>query len=136
VQPVAGAPSEQWAGTYTQPRERFTAGANWEKGPWSTKIVWNYTGGYLRAFTSSDLGCGFTGSAFESLCRVKPWMTADLYLTYKGFKNLDLSLSVRNIDNRQAPLDQRRETRFTWFNSAYHNQLGRFFTASAKYTFW
>ena len=136
VQPVAGAPTEQWAGTYTQPKERFTVGANWEKGPWSTKIVWNYTGSYLRAFTSSDLSCAYTGSAFESLCRVKPWMTADLYFSYKGFKNLDLSLSVRNIDNRQAPVDQRRETRFTLFNSAYHNQLGRYFTASAKYTFW
>jgi iron complex outermembrane receptor protein len=136
VQPVEGATPEQWAGTYTQPKERFTLGANWEKGPWSTRLVWNYTGGYLRAFTSSDLSCQFTGSAFESLCSVKSWTTADLYISYKGIKNLELGMSIRNIENKEAPIDQRRETRFTLFNSAFHNQLGRFITVNAKYTFW
>jgi iron complex outermembrane receptor protein len=136
VQPVAGAPTEQWAGTYTQPKERFTLGANWEKGPWSTKLVVNYTGGYLRAFTSSDLSCAYTGGAFESLCSVKSWTTADVFVSYKGIKNLELGLSVRNIENKQAPIDQRRETRFTLFNSMYHNQVGRFITLNAKYTFW
>jgi hypothetical protein len=43
---------------------------------------------------------------------------------------------VRNLENKEAPIDQRRETRFTLFNSSYHNQMGRFITASAKYTFW
>jgi iron complex outermembrane receptor protein len=136
VRPVEGAPEEQWAGTYTQPKERFTLGANWEKGPWSTKLVWNYVGGYLRAFTSSDLSCAYAGGPFESLCSVKSWSTTDLYVSYKGFKNLELNLSVRNLENKEAPIDQRRETRFTLFNSSYHNQLGRFITASAKYTFW
>jgi iron complex outermembrane receptor protein len=136
VEPVPGAPIEQWAGTYTQPKERFTLGANWEKGPWSTKLVVNYTGAYLRAFTSSDLSCPYSGGAFESLCSVNSWMTADLFVSYKGIKNLELGLSIRNLENKQAPIDQRRETRFTLFNSAYHNQLGRFTTLSAKYTFW
>jgi hypothetical protein len=28
------------------------------------------------------------------------------------------------------------ETRYTLFNSSFHNQLGRFITLNAKYTFW
>jgi iron complex outermembrane recepter protein len=135
VQPVAEAEPEQWAGTWTQPKERFTVGAGWDMGPWSTKITWNYTGGYLRSFSPSDAPCPYSGQ-FISLCSVDSWMTADVFVSYKGFKNLDLGFTVRNIDGRQAPLDQRRETRFTLFNSAFHNQLGRMFTVNAKYTFW
>ena len=59
-----------------------------------------------------------------------------MFIAYKGFKNLELGLSIRNIENKEAPIDQRRETRFTLFNSSYHNQLGRFVAFNAKYTFW
>ena len=136
VRPVAEAPQEDWAGTFSQPKERMTLGATWEKGPWMVKGVMNYIGGYLRAFTSSDLSCAYTGTAFESLCSVSSWTTGDIYVSYKGFKNLELNLSVKNIENKQAPVDQRYETRFTLYNAAYHNQMGRFITLSAKYTFW
>jgi iron complex outermembrane recepter protein len=135
VQPVAGATPEQWAGTWTQPKERYTIGLSWDKGPWSSKIQWNYTGSYLRSFSPSDAPCPYSGQ-FATLCQVDSWMTADLYVSYRGIKNLDLGLSIRNIDNRQAPIDQRRESRFTLFNSSFHNQLGRFVTVNAKYTFW
>lgn len=136
VRPVADATPEQWAGTYTQPKERIQLGATWEKGPWTLRGQINYVGGYLRAFTESDLSCPYTGSAFENLCSVPSWTTGDVFVSYKGFKNLELGLSIRNIENKQAPIDQRRETRFTLFNAAYHNQLGRFITVNAKYTFW
>lgn len=136
VRPVADAEPEQWAGTYTQPKERIQLGATWEKGPWTVRGVINYVGGYLRAYTSSDLSCAYTGGAFENLCSVKSWTTGDVFIAYKGFKNLELGLSIRNIENKEAPIDQRRETRFTLFNSSYHNQLGRFVAFNAKYTFW
>lgn len=136
VRPVAEAEPEQWAGTYTQPKERIQLGATWEKGPWTVRGVVNYVGGYLRAFTQSDLSCAYTGTAFENLCSVPSWTTGDVFIAYKGFKNLELGLSIRNIENKEAPIDQRREGRFTLFNSSYHNQLGRFITLNAKYTFW
>lgn len=136
VRPVAEAEQEDWAGTWSQPKERMTLGATWEKGPWTVKGVINYVGGYLRAFTSSDLSCGFAGGPFENLCHVPSWTTGDLYVSYKGFKNLELNLSVKNLENKQAPVDQRYETRFTLYNAQYHNQMGRFITLSAKYTFW
>lgn len=136
VRPVADAATEDWAGTFSQPKERATLGATWEKGPWAVKGVWNYIGGYQRAFSPSDAACPYADTPLASLCHVKSWSTGDIYLSYKGFKNLELNLSVKNIENKQAPVDQRYETRFTLYNAAYHNQLGRFFTMSAKYTFW
>lgn len=136
VRPVADADQEQWAGTFSQPKERFTLGATWERGPWTVKGVANYIGGYDRSFSPSDAPCPYTGGAFESLCHVSSWTTGDVYVSYKGIKNLELNLSVKNIENKQAPIDQRYETRFTLYNAQYHNQMGRFITLGAKYTFW
>lgn len=136
VKPVADAEAEQWAGFYLQPKERITFGATWEKGPWTVKGIWNYIGAYQRRYTPSDVACPYEGTPAVGLCTIKAWSTTDLYVAYKGFKNLELGLSVKNLENKQAPIDQRMEGRFTLFDSAYHNQLGRFITLSAKYTFW
>lgn len=136
VQPVADAEPQQWAGFYTQPKERMTFGATWEKGPWTLKGVWNHVGAYQRRYTPSDVECPYEGTPTEGLCRVNAWSTADLHVSYKGFKNLELGMTVKNIDNRQAPIDQRNESWYTGFSSTYHNQLGRFVTLNAKYTFW
>jgi len=132
---VKGAPEVDYAGTWQQPKERMSLGATWEQGPWTVGITWRYTGSYLRAFTPSDLSCSYSVSK-PSLCSVASWTTADGFLGYKGFKNLELGLVVLNIDNREAPLDERRATRYTLFSSNYHNQLGRYFRAQAKYNFW
>jgi iron complex outermembrane receptor protein len=110
-------------------------GVAWDKGPWNTTVTWNYTGSFLRAFTPADLTCGYQALNPE-LCTVASWLTADVFVGYKGFKNLDLGLSVQNLENKQAPLDERRAGRYTLYSSGYHNQLGRYVTLRAKYTFW
>jgi len=132
---VKDAPEVDYAGTYLQPKERFKFGVNYDNGPWASTITWNYVGGYLRAFTPSDLSCSYSNAANE-LCSVPSWMTADVFVGYTGFKNLSLGLSINNIDNRGAPIDERRAARYTLFNSAYHNQLGRYMSLRGKYTFW
>lgn len=135
VSNVAGAPEVDYAGTWLQPKERYKIGISWDYGAWAASLTTSYVGGYLRAFTPSDLSCPYSTSRPER-CKVSSWMTSDVFIGYKGFKNLDLGLTINNIDNRQAPLDERRANRYTLFNSTYHNQLGRYFTLGAKYTFW
>ena len=132
---VKGAPELNYAGTWQQPKERIKLGAAWDMGPWAASATWNYTGSYLKAFTPSNLSCAYQASA-PQLCTIANWETLDLYIGYKGFKNLDLGLTVQNVENRQAPIDANMATRYTMFNSGYHNQLGRFATLRAKYTFW
>ena len=132
---VKGAKEVDYAWTYLQPKERYNASATWEIGPWTSQVMLHYTGSYLRAYTPSDLSCSYAAKT-PSLCKVSGWMTADLFFGYKGFKNLDLGLSIQNIESKTAPIDERRATRYTLFNSSYHSQLGRYFQVSAKYTFW
>ena len=133
---VQGAPEVDYAGTWMQPKSRMKFGVGWDKGPWSSSVNWNYTGSYLRAYTPSDLTCSYESGANPELCNVSSWTTTDLYVGYKGFKNLDLGLNIQNIGNKQAPIDERRANRYTLFSSAYHNQLGRYITLRAKYVFW
>lgn len=135
VASVKDAPEIDFAGTYQQPKERYKFGVNYDNGPWASTITWNYVGGYLRAFSPTDLSCPYSGGS-SGLCSVPSWMTADLFVGYRGIKNLSLGLTVNNIDNRGAPIDERKATRYTLFNSSYHNQLGRYVTLNGKYTFW
>ncbi|WP_457333765.1 TonB-dependent receptor plug domain-containing protein [Rhizobacter sp. P5_C2] len=133
---VKDAPEVDYAGTYNQPKERFKAGIDWDIGDWSTTLSGNYTGGFLRAFTPADLSCSYASGAHPDLCRVKAWSTADLFVQYKGFKNLMLSVNVDNIENREPPIDERLVTRYIAYNPGYHSQMGRTVTLAAKYTFW
>ena len=134
---VKDAPELDYAGTYQQPKERWKLGFALDRGPWAANLTFNYTGGFLRAFTPSDLSCPYdeAGTNRPELCSVKSWLTTDVYLGYKGFKNWDLGLTIKNLTNRAAPLDERLVTRYTAFNSQFHNQLGRYVTVGAKYTF-
>jgi iron complex outermembrane recepter protein len=138
VAAVKDAPELDYAGTWLQPKSRVRVGFSLDRGPWAANLTFNYTGKYLRAFTPNDLSCPYdeSGTNQPQLCSIKSWLTTDLFLGYKGFKNLELGLTITNLDNRQAPFDERMVTRYTAFRSDFHSALGRFFMASAKYTFW
>jgi iron complex outermembrane recepter protein len=132
---VKGADELDYAGTWLQPKDRYSVSALWEYGPWNTQTTVNYVGGYLRAYSPNDTSCSYATSA-PTLCRVPSWITTDLNVGYTGFKGWNLILNIKNLANKSAPIDERRAARYTLFNSSYHNQLGRYFTVSAKYTFW
>ncbi len=135
VASVKGAQEDNWAGTWTQPVERFRLGATWESGPWVTGLTMNYTGSFSRAYTLTNTTCPYTGTATPQYCSVSNWSTADLYVGYKGIKNLDLGIIIQNIEGKNAPYDDRRLTRYTMYNPMFHNVLGRYATVRAKYSF-
>lgn len=133
---VAGAEEVEYAGTYSQPKQRFKLGATWEKGAWTTSATLNYVGSYLRAFTPADLSCSYSTGAYSGLCQVDVDRTVDMFVGYKGIKNLDLGLTITNVGNISPPIDERRASRLTLLNSAYSSALGRNYTFRAKYNFW
>ena len=133
---VKDAPEVDYAGTYNQPKERFKVGLDWDVGDWATTLSGHYTGSFLRAYTPADLTCSYSSGAHQDLCRVKAWSTADLYVAYKGIKNLTLSVNIDNLENREAPIDERTVTRYVAYNPSYHSQMGRVITLAGKYTFW
>jgi iron complex outermembrane receptor protein len=95
----------------------------------------NYTGSFSRAYTLTNTTCPYTGTARPEYCSVSNWSTADLYVGYKGIKNLDLGITIQNIEGKNAPYDDRRLTRYTMYNPMFHNVLGRYATVRAKYSF-
>jgi iron complex outermembrane recepter protein len=136
VKPVATAPELNYAGTWQQPKERIRFSLGWEGGNWDVTGTWNYVSSYLRAFTPSDLTCSLTAAQIAAgQCRIQSWNTTDVVVRYRGIRNLELSLAINNIEDRMAPLDQRRETRFTWYTPTYHNPLGRMMRVGARYKF-
>ena len=132
-----GADVKENAGYYQMPKERMRFGLGWSRGPWQLNLNWNYTGAYAQVADSS-VNCSYASQtpARPEYCRINAWMTADAYVAYRGFKDLELSLSVRNVDDRAAPFDADRMGYLQGFNPGYHNQLGRFFQVGAKYKFW
>lgn len=132
-----GAEITDTAGYYLKPKERMRFGAGWDRGAWNAQLSWNYTGAYAQMYDGS-VACGYATQTVPhpEYCRVQSWLTADAYIAYRGIKNLELSLQIRNVDNREAPFDADRIAYLQGFNPAYHNQLGRYFQLGAKYTFW
>ncbi|MFG6467980.1 TonB-dependent receptor plug domain-containing protein [Roseateles sp. BYS87W] len=66
-------------------------------------------------------------------CSMSKWMTFDVGYTYRGFKDLTLSLSVQNVLDEKAPYDPAGGQ--LGYNSGLHNPFGRYFTVSANYKF-
>jgi len=131
------APLEDTVGYYLRPKERNRFGLAWDRGVWQFSLNWNHTGAYMLA-SDSSVNCGYASQATPrpDYCRVKSWLTADAYLGWRGVKDLDIGLSVRNVDDAEAPFDADRIAYLQGFNPAYHNQLGRYFQLSVKYKFW
>jgi iron complex outermembrane receptor protein len=101
-------------------------------------LTFNYTGGYLRAQSPSDLSCPFdaAGTNHPELCSVKAWHTIDLFVGYTGFPQLELGFLVTNLDNVQAPFDLNQvPNTFLAYQSSMHSAVGRFFKLTATYRF-
>lgn len=135
VQPAPGAETEDYNGTWQQPRLRMSARVGLETGPWTTELSANYVGAYKNKPTPS--GVCSAPAALSRFCTIKPWTTLGLFIGYKGFKNTELSLLVDNLGDEKPPFDYRsavnNQTR-AW-SPNYHNALGRIYTLRAKYTF-
>jgi iron complex outermembrane receptor protein len=116
------------------PRFKGNLATTWSYGAYSLTGRVNYVGGWVSG--NSETPCNITTPQSylnEYHCRIKPWTTVDLHFGYTGVKNLELRFSVRNIEDKAAPLDPNNTT--LGFNPSFHNPYGRYFTISATYKF-
>ncbi|MYM90242.1 TonB-dependent receptor [Rugamonas sp. FT82W] len=130
---VPGNDPVDYVGYYLQPKNRGRAGVAWDRGPWDASVNWNYVGGYSVKSTP-DTACSFE-AANPQLCDVHSWLTASAYIGYKGFRNLELSLSVQNLANKEAPMDASQLAYLQGYGTSYHSQLGRYVQLTATYKF-
>lgn len=136
VTPAPGAETENYNGTYNQPRFRATGYGAWETGPWTTQLSWSRVGGYSNKPTPTA-PCS-APATLSRYCDVGNWDIFGLYLGYKGFKNLELSGVIDNLFNSAPPFDYRGavNNQDTAWSPIYHNAFGRTFTVRGNYKFW
>ncbi len=115
-------PLTEFAGTYELPRFKGVGSLNWDRGPWSGTFAVNY----IHKFKQSD--SAQAGADPE----IRPWTTLDLQAAYSGFRNTKLTLGVKNLADKEAPIAI-AETLLYVFQQ--HSLRGRFVYASVNYKF-
>jgi iron complex outermembrane receptor protein len=130
----SGFVSNQYAAVVTgiTPRWKHYQTLTLTYGPWSGTVAQNYQSGYIdnAAIAFDDV----TGAPTE-FRRVGALSIWDLYGSYSGFKNLTLTLGVKNIMDQNPPLTNQVNTFQAGFDPSYYDARGRFIYGSVTYAF-
>jgi iron complex outermembrane recepter protein len=116
------------------PRWRHYLSFNWSRGPWAATLAQSWQKSYYDVCGNSDADCqaGITAPR-----RVGSYETYDFQGTYSGFKNLQLTLGIKNLFDRDPPFTNTGGT--VSFQAGYDPQYadprGRFVYARATYSF-
>jgi iron complex outermembrane receptor protein len=120
---------------YRLPRVRATIGTTWVYQDFSTGLTFNHVHGYHTKSTPTANCAGATygtSAAFPTpFCEVRSMNWADAVFQYRGFKNLDLTLTVRNVTDKHPPLDILALPA----NFTYHPYQGMYATLGGVYRF-
>ena len=106
----------------TLPRFRGSVSANWERGNWSVRLTNRHIAGYDQTGTT----------ALPQQTRVGSSDFQDLFLSYKGFKNMNLTASVLNLRDAIPPYDGATGNRYA---TSLYDLKGRYLSFGASYSF-
>ena len=136
------------------PRHRASWNTNWTRGDHSVNGSVDFVSAVslLRRSENQDIypepychyGTGQPATAYQlgglvkynyygGKCEIKSWTTLGVSYGYTGIKNLSLNFNVRNLLDTRAPYDPTVTN--LGFNAQLHNGYGRYYKASATYTF-
>jgi iron complex outermembrane receptor protein len=121
----------EYVSTYITPKYRNGFNVTTETGPWTFGGTVKTTGG----FWDTD----------QPVSEVKPstrWVSSfteiDVLGQYSGFKNLELSLGIKNLMDRMPPLSVTNANSNSYTQMGFaemYSERGRYFYVGAKYTF-
>ncbi|MBV8124737.1 MAG: TonB-dependent receptor [Paucibacter sp.] len=125
----------QWTtGTLYQPW-KTTISSTFARGPWATTLSVNYSSGYQDENRTPYVGSNPAGTPVTRM--ISSYTNFNLFTTYSGIKNLNVTAGLVNLFDRQPP--------FTWHDPDYvigagydprvADPRGRTFQLTAKYTF-
>ncbi|MEH6459069.1 TonB-dependent receptor domain-containing protein [Chitinimonas sp. JJ19] len=127
------------AGRYGYSRLKSVLSADWSYGVYSVGVRTNFSSGYALQDDYTDTTYSPAGCArlryTAAQCRVGSHTTVDLALGYTGIKNLNLMLNVKNLMNRDEPLDLRQYRSDATETHSNARQL-RMVKVSADYKFY
>jgi iron complex outermembrane recepter protein len=107
------------------PRYRQYASATWERGSWNATLANTYQTGYTDAQTQ------YSGD----LAKVGTLSLWDLQGQYTGFRNLTLTLGVKNLFDTNPPVSNQQTTFQVGFDPSQYDARARFVYGSLKYAF-
>jgi iron complex outermembrane receptor protein len=107
------------------PRWKQYASLTWDQGPWSATLANTYQTSYIDQQTDLD----------GNLRKVGALSLWDLQGSYTGFKNLKLTLGVKNLFDTNPPVSNQQSTFIVGFDPTYYDPRGRFVYGSVTYTF-
>jgi iron complex outermembrane receptor protein len=101
-------------------RWKHVAGLDWQTGPWSTALTYNYSAGYRDSGGTRDVGA---------------WETFDLALAWRGVKNLTLRAAVSNLLDRKPPFTRQAIYFQLGYDPMVADPRGRTFGVGLNYKF-
>jgi iron complex outermembrane recepter protein len=107
------------------PRWKQYVSATWDLGPWSATIANTYQNSYIDQQTDLDGNLRKVGS-------LSLW---DLQGSYTGFKNLKLTLGVKNLFDTNPPATNQQSTFIVGFDPSYYDPRARFVYGQVNYRF-
>ncbi len=107
------------------PRWKHYASVGWDLGPWSTTLAQTYQSGYVDAGTDGN----------DNQRRVSSMSLFDLQGQFTGFKNLTLTLGVKNVFDTNPPVTNQGNSFQALYDPSYYDARARFVYGSIRYAF-
>jgi iron complex outermembrane receptor protein len=121
------------------PADRVNFGAAVDTGPVRIGANLNYRASIEnKNFKDDPAGCASTfadGSDAPAGCRISSFTTVDLVGRWVPAKNMEIYGSIRNIFDRQAPLDPLTYGQTAFNPLDYAGAIGRFYSIGVRYKF-
>ena len=115
----------QAVATGITPRWKSYAALTWDYGPWTATLANTYQSQYIDVNPDVD----------GNLRRVGSLSTWDVQGSYTGFKNLTLTLGVKNLMDTNPPFTNSNLTFQAGYDPSYYDARARFVYGSVRYAF-
>ncbi|MFG6448323.1 TonB-dependent receptor plug domain-containing protein [Roseateles sp. BYS180W] len=108
---------------------------SYSQGDWSGSLTQRYSGGYTDAVLPGVANGSVTPPDWQA--KVKPYVLHDLSLSYRGFKQLEVTAGVKNLFNQDPPFSAYYDADLgagsSW-DPRVADPRGRAFTLRLRYT--
>jgi len=109
-------------------RYRQYAQLNWRHGPWGATLANTFQSGYTEPCTPADP----SGCTTRSVGSYSVW---DVQGRYTGFKNMTLTIGIRNALDTPPPVSNQQNNSQVGIDPSYADPRGRMYYGAVRYAF-
>jgi iron complex outermembrane receptor protein len=110
---------------------------DWNRGPWGGTLAQNFQDGYAEVdlLSCADITLPTTRDNCPADRHVPSYSIVDLQGRYTGFRNLSLTLGIRNLFDRAPPLTNQQRSFQVGTDPGYADPRGRMWYGAVRYSF-